>query len=93
MTTPTNPLLPVYEQPGDYPKMLYRFDGQFPDEDALKAGLSVGGGVRSQAVADPQAEADAVANGWTAYPTDFIAQPGEVTPAAARRAAKKAAAE
>ena len=75
MTTPTNPTAPVYEQPGDYPKMMYRFDGQFPDEDALKAGLMPGGGVRTVAVSDSAQEADAVANGWTDTPMDFIGSP------------------
>lgn len=55
-----------------YPKMLYRSDAQFPDEDSLKAAISPGGGVRNCVVNDEEAEAAAVDAGWTDSPMDFI---------------------
>lgn len=55
-----------------YPKMLYRSDTQFPDEEALKAGLAPGGAVKKMVVESEQAEGDAVDAGWTDAPLDFI---------------------
>ncbi len=82
----TNPIAPVYLQPGEYPKVLYRSDSQFADEEALKQGLSPGGAVKSLVVADEDAQAAAIEAGWTDTPIDFIG-----TAAAPRAKAKKAA--
>lgn len=55
-----------------YPKMLYRSDFQFGDEEALKAGLAPGGSVRKRVVEDETEDAQAQADGWTESPLDFI---------------------
>lgn len=68
----TNPTAPVYLQPGEYPKVLYRSDSQFADEEALKQGLSPGGAVKNCTVVDEASEAAAVEAGWTNTPLDFI---------------------
>jgi hypothetical protein len=78
-----------------YPKMLYRSDTQFSDEEGLKAGLAPGGSVRKQVVESEEAEVAAVDAGWSESPMDFI---GSADAAAAPDAApggrrKKAAAE
>lgn len=79
-----------------YPKMLYRSDTQFSDEEGLKAGLAPGGSVRKQVVESEEAEAEAVDAGWSESPMDFVgsadaAAVPDVAAAGGRR--KKAAAE
>lgn len=63
---------PQYLTPGQYPKMLYRSDAMFADDEALKQGLTPGGGIRTCTVDDEGAEATAVEAGWTETPSDFI---------------------
>lgn len=75
-----------------YPKMLYRSDAQFADEEGLKAGLAPGGSVKNQIVSDETAEAAAIEAGWTDSPMDFVGIADPAAPTAGRRA-KKAAAE
>jgi hypothetical protein len=75
-----------------YPKMLYRSDAQFSDEEGLKAGLAPGGSVRKQVVETEEAEAAAIDTGWTDSPMDFVGIADPAAPAAGRRS-KKAAAE
>lgn len=82
---------PVVAQPGDYPKMLYRSDMQFADDEALKAGLAPGGAVKTCIVKDEQEEADALGDNWTTSPMDFVGTADAPAPSTSRR--KKAAAE
>ena len=69
---PINPIAPVQTEVSDYPKVLYRSDTTFIDEDALKQGLSPGGAVKMRTVADADDEAAAVEAGWTLTPLDFV---------------------
>jgi len=69
-----------------YPKMLYRSDVQFPDEEALKAGLAPGGSIKKLVIESEQDEAEAVDGGWTDSPIDFIG--AAEAPKRARKAAK-----
>lgn len=70
-----------------YPKMLYRSDTQFGDEEALKAGLAPGGAVKKLIVESEAEEAESVDAGWTEAPMDFIGTPD--TPKRGRKAAPK----
>lgn len=87
----TNPTAPVYAEVAEYPKVLFRFDGQFNDEEALKAGLAPGGAVKQMSVPDADTEAAAIAQGWTAFPMDFIGSADEPSAALTRRTKKAAA--
>lgn len=71
----------------DYPKMLYRSDMQFSDDEALKAGLAPGGSVRNCIVQSEDEEAAAIEAGWTDSPMDFIGAPE--APKRGRKAAAK----
>lgn len=84
----TNPVAPVYLQPGEYPKALYRSDTTFADEEGLKQALSPGGAVKTRLVEDEADEAAAIEAGWTATPTDFVGTAADPAPATKR--AKKA---
>jgi hypothetical protein len=71
-----------------YPKMLYRSDTQFADDESLKAGLAPGGAVRNRIVQSEEEEGEAVDAGWTDSPMDFIGTPD--APKRGRKAAAKA---
>lgn len=83
----TNPIAPVYLNPGEFPKLLYRSDSVFVDEEALKQGLSPGGAIKSRTVTDEADQTAAIEEGWTDSPLDFIGT------AAAPRARKAKAAD
>lgn len=55
-----------------YPKMIYKSESMFADDEALKAGLAPGGSVRNRIVADETEEAQANVDGWTDSPMDFV---------------------
>jgi hypothetical protein len=56
----------------DYPKMLYKCETMFADEDALKAGVAPGGAVRNMIVSDETEDAQAQVDGWVESPMDFL---------------------